>query len=264
VSQLNAARPRNRDRQWRWGLGAASLAVVALVWQTVALRLHSLLLPTFTSTMTAGVRLAGSRELWKALWISNQAAALGFMFAAIVGIALGLAMGWWRLAEQMLDPYLHVLLSVPKAALIPVLVMATGLGLLPRVLVVFSFSVVSIAVNTRAGLRLVERSWLEMAHSFGASEAQLWRKVVLPGALPGILAGLRLGLIRSVSGMITVELLLLALGVGRLILTYEGTFQAANLYATTLFVVAEAVVLMHALNWVERRAFAHIGEVAVE
>ena len=71
----------------------------------------------------------------------------------------------------------------------------------------------------------------------------MWRKVVLPGALRGILAGLRLGLIRAVSGMITVELLLLALGVGRLILTYQGTFQAAHLYATTLFVVAEAVVL---------------------
>ena len=153
---------------------------------------------------------------------------------------------------------------MPKAALIPVLVMATGLGLLSRVLVVFSFSVVSITVNTRAGVRLVDRSWLEMAHSFGASEAQLWRKVVLPGALPGIIAGLRLGLIRSASGMITVELLLLALGVGRLIMTYEGTFQAANLYATTLFVVAEAVALMHALNWIERRAYAHIGEAFAE
>jgi NitT/TauT family transport system permease protein len=103
-----------------------------------------------------------------------------------------------------------------------------------------------------------------MAHAFGASEVQLWRKVVLPGALPGIIAGLRLGLIRSVSGMITVELLLLALGVGRLIMAYQGTFQAANLYATTLFVVAEAVALMHALNWIERRAYAHIGEAFAE
>jgi ABC-type nitrate/sulfonate/bicarbonate transport system permease component len=264
VTELNAVRPRDRDREWRWGLGAASLLVVALIWQGLALQLHSLLLPTFTSTVAAGVHLAGNRELWAALWISNQAAALGFICAALVGITLGLAMGWWRLVEKMFDPYLHILLAVPKAALIPVLVMATGLGLLSRVLVVFSFSVVSITVNTRAGVRLVEGSWLEMAHSFGASEAQLWRKVVLPGALPGIVAGLRLGLVRSVSGMITVELLLLALGVGRLILTYRETFQAADLYATTLFVVAEAVVLMHALDWVERRAFAHIGEAVGE
>ncbi|MGH9659262.1 MAG: ABC transporter permease [Bryobacteraceae bacterium] len=242
----------------------ASLIAVAIVWQGLALLLDSLLLPTFTETMAACLRLAGDTQLWEALWISNQAAALGFMCAAIVGIALGLVTGRWRLAEKMTDPYLNILLAVPKASLIPVLIMATGLGLLSRVLVVFSFSVVSVAINTRAGLRLVDRSWTDMAHSFGANEAQLWRKVLLPGALPGIIAGLRLGLIRSVSGMITVELLLLALGVGRLIMSYQGTFQAANLYATTLFVVAEAVLLMQALNWVERRAFAHIGQPVVE
>src|SRR4029450_10738292 len=254
----NTVRGRS-DRAWKWGLGAASLAAVAMVWQGLALLLKSLLLPTFTSTLAASVQLAADGALWEALWVSNQAAALGFACAAVVGIAIGLVTGRWRLAEKILRPYLNILLAVPKAALIPVLIMATGLGLLSRVLVVFSFSVVSIAVNTRAGLRLVDRNWVEMAHSFGANEMQLWRKVLLPGALPGIIAGLRLGLIRSVSGMITVELLLLALGVGRLILTYEGTFEAANLYSTTLFVVAEAVLLTQALNWVERRAFAHIG-----
>jgi NitT/TauT family transport system permease protein len=235
-----------------------------LVWQGLATWLDSLLLPTFTGTAAAFVRLAGSSELWQALWISNQAAILGFGAAALVGISIGLVSARWRLAEQMIDPYLNLLMSVPKAALVPVLIMATGLGLLSRVLVVFSFAVVSIAVNTRAGLKLVDRSWLEMARVFGATEAQLWRKVLLPGALPGIFAGLRLGLIRSVSGMITVELLLLALGVGRLILTYQGTFQAAYLYSTILVVVAEAVLLTQALAWVERRAFQRIGQVVVE
>jgi NitT/TauT family transport system permease protein len=254
----------NSDRAWKWGLGAASLIVVATFWQGLALLLNSLLLPTFTSTMAACLRMSTDPELWKALWISNQAAAIGFFCAAVLGIALGLVTGRWRLAERIFDPYLNILLAVPKAALIPVLIMATGLGLLSRVLVVFSFSIVSITVNTRAGLRLVDRSVVEMAHSFGANEAQLWRKVLLPGALPGIIAGLRLGLIRSVSGMITVELLLLALGVGRLILTYEGTFEAAKLYSTILFVVAEAVLLTQALNWVERRAFAHIGQAVIE
>jgi NitT/TauT family transport system permease protein len=259
----NAVRARQSER-WRWGLGAASLVVVASVWQLLALRLHSLLLPTFTETVVASARLAGDGTLWDALWVSNQAAALGFISAAVVGIAIGLTTGRSPLAEKMIDPYLNILLATPKAALIPVLIMATGLGLLSRVLVVFSFAVVSIAVNTRAGMRLVENSWVEMAHSFGANEAQLWRKVLLPGALPGIIAGLRLGLIRSVSGMITVELLLLALGVGRLILTYQGNFEAASLYATTLFVVAEAILLTQALNWAERRAFAHIGQAVVE
>ncbi len=264
MTAINVVRGSSVDRAWKLGLGAASLLAVAIVWQALAIVLDSLLLPTFTATMAACARLAGDAELWEALWMSNQAAALGFSCGAAVGITLGLVTGRWRLAEQMVDPYLNILLAVPKAALIPVLIMATGLGLLSRVLVVFSFAVASIAINTRAGMRLVDRSMVEMAHSFGANEAQLWRKVLLPGALPGIIAGLRLGLIRSVSGMITVELLLLALGVGRLILTYQGNFEAAKLYATTLFVVAEAVLLTQALNWAERRVFARIGQAVVE
>ena len=85
MSVLNAVGSNNRDREWRWGLGTASLLTVAIIWQGLAIQLHSLLLPTFTSTVAAGVRLAPSRELWAALWISNQAAALGFLSAAFVG-----------------------------------------------------------------------------------------------------------------------------------------------------------------------------------
>ena len=135
----------------------------------------------------------------------------------------------------------------------PIVIMATGLGLLSRVLVTFSYAVVAITVNVRAGMRTIEPSWLEMARSFGASEPQLWRKVLLRGALPAIVTGLRLGLARSVSGMITLELTFVALGLGRLLLGFEETLKSANLYATVFVVIAEAVVLLHAFEWLERR-----------
>jgi NitT/TauT family transport system permease protein len=177
---------------------------------------------------------------------------------------LGLLVGRWRAAEKYIDPYLSILLVLPKAALIPILIMATGLGLFSRVLIVFSFSFVVIVVNTRAGLRLVDQTWIDMARSFGASELQIWRKVLLKGASPAIFTGLRLGLVRSVSGMILVELLLLALGVGRMILDFQGTFQSANLYATIFVVVAEAIVLIQVFKALEARAFKWTAEVVTE
>ena len=244
---------RLSEKAPRAGLRVFSLVVFALGWELLAHRLDSLLLPGFTETIAALARLLATPLLWEAVWISNQAMVLGFSLAATVGILLGLLMGRWRAAERYLDPYLNILLVTPKSALIPIVIMATGLGLLSRVLVTFTFAIVVITVNVRAGLRTIDPGWIEMARSFGATEGQLWRKVFLRGALPAIMTGLRLGLARSVSGMITVELLLVALGIGRLILHFQGTFEAASLYATVLVVVAETVVLLQVCRWLERR-----------
>jgi len=152
----------------------------------------------------------------------------------------------------------------PMSALIPILIMMTGLGILTRVLIVFSFAVVVITVNTRAGLRTIDSGWIEMARSFGASEWLLWRKILLRGALPAIMTGLRLGMARSVSGMVLVELLLLALGLGRLILDFQGSFESPSLYATVFVIVAEAVILMQLLKWLERRIVPWTEQVVVE
>jgi ABC-type nitrate/sulfonate/bicarbonate transport system permease component len=230
----------------------------------LAIRLNSLLLPSFTETVAALARLLATGLLWEAVWISNQAMVLGFSLAAFVGILLGLLMGRWRAAERYLDPYLNILLVTSKSALIPIVIMAAGLGLLSRVLVVFISAVVVITVNVRAGLRMIDPAWIEMARSFGATERQLWRRVFLRGAFPAILTGLRLGLARSVSGMITVELLLIALGIGRLILYFRETFDAASLYAMVIVVVAEAIVLLQACRWFERRMTPWIGEGVVK
>ena len=173
-------------------------------------------------------------------------------------------MGRWRTAERYVDTYFNILLATPKSALIPIVIMATGLGLLSRVLVVFISAIVVITVNVRAGLRMIDPTWVEMAHSFGATEAQMWRKILLRGALPAILTGLRLGLARSISAMLMVELVLLALGFGRLILDFRATFESPQLYATVLVIISEAVLLMQVCKWFERRARPWLGQVEVE
>lgn len=247
----------------KWGLRLLSLALFAIGWEIVGRNLNSLLMPTFSETMVALGHLIVTQELWHALWVSNQAMVLGFGSAVLVGVPLGLLMGRWRAAEPFLNPYLNILLVTPMSALIPIMIMATGLSLLSRVLVVFSFSVVTIVINTRAGLRLIDPAWIEMAHAFGATERQLWTKILVRGALPAIFTGLRLGLSRSVTGMITVELLLIALGLGRLIMDFQGSFEAGALYATVIVVIAEAVLLLRLFKWFEERAARAAGQAAV-
>ena len=221
-------------------------------------------IPSFTDTTAAFVRLVSTRPFWDAIWISHQALVLACGGALTLGTLLGLAMGRWRAVEGLCDPYLSLLLATPVSAVIPVIILAVGLGLPARALVVFLFSVAVITVNTRAGLKTIEPAWIDMARAFGATEMQLWRSILFPGALPAMMAGCYLGLGRALTGMIAVELLLVAVGIGRMILDYQGMFAADLLYATVLFVTGEAVLLLSAVRWVERRLTPWNDQVAVE
>jgi NitT/TauT family transport system permease protein len=240
------------------------MAVLAIAWQLLAQKTHSLLVPSFTGTVTALFRLLTTSQLWEALLISNLAMVLGFVLAAMVGVATGFVMGRWRVADEFFDPYLNILLVTPMSAAIPIIIMVLGLGLPSRVLVVFSFSFVTITVNTRAGLRMIEPDWIEMTRAFGGTERQLWLKVLSRGARPAILMGLRLGLIRAVAGMITMELLLMAVGVGRLILDFQSNFEAGSMYAIVLVVIAEAVLLARLCERLEMRATPWAGGAGIE
>jgi NitT/TauT family transport system permease protein len=178
---------------------------------------------------------------------------LGFLASVVVGVPLGLVMGRFRRVEQFSDVYLNMLLVVPMSSVMPLVLIALGLGLVTRTLIVFLFAFVIVAVNTRAGMRSIDSALIEMARSFGATEMQMWRKVFLPGSLPAIIAGVRMGLGRSITGMVVVELLLVAVGLGRMLLNFSGDFRADYVFAVIITILAEAVILMNLAQNLEGR-----------
>lgn len=230
-----------------------ALVVIAAVWELGARAAASLLIPTFTETVSALAALLVDPRLWQALAISNQALVVGFAVAVLVGIPLGLALGRYRGLAAVLNPYLTILLTIPMAGMIPLLVMSVGIRFEARALVVFLFTVVVLVVNARAGVREADPDLIEMATSFGSSERQLWGHVLLPASVPAVMVGLRLGLSHAVTGMVIVELLLVAAGIGHLILQYQALLQPGALYATVVVVVLEALVLISLANWLARK-----------
>jgi NitT/TauT family transport system permease protein len=230
-----------------------SVVVVAVLWEAFALAANSLLVPTFTETMSALVTMLGEPETWQALWISNQALGLGFAISLLVGIPLGFGIGRSRLVGKVADPWVNIMLVTPIAAVIPLLVMSVGIGLASRVILVILFALPMIVVNAQAGVRGADPTLLEMGRTFGAGERQLWRRVLLPGSLPAVMVGVRLGLGRGITGMILVELLMVSVGLGGLILRFKGFFQPDKLYATVILVVLEALLLISLVRVVERR-----------
>lgn len=232
---------------------ALTFVLFAAAWQVYGTYWGGLLVPTFTETAAAFVRLLGTAEFWDALWVSNQALALGFACSLLIGVPVGVLLGRFRLLERLTDVYLNILLVTPMAAIIPLLIMSVGFGLLSRVVLVTLFAVVMVIVNVRTGVRQVDPGLIQMAKSFGATEREVWRDVLVPGALPAIMTGVRLGLGRAVTGMVIVELLMVSLALGGLILQFRGTFDAAGLYAVITAVLIESLVLIALAQWLEHR-----------
>lgn len=236
-----------------WPYRIITLLIFLAIWQVYAEFSGGLLIPTVPKTAVALVELLGSSTLWSALYVSNQALVLGFLISVVVGVPVGVLLGRFPTAEKYTNVYLNILLVTPMAAIIPLLIMSVGFGLASRVILVTVFAIVMVIVNARVGVRQVDPSLIEMARSFGASEATIWRRILIPGALPAIMTGVRLGLGRAVTGMVIVELLMVSVALGRLILQYRGMFQAASLYAVIIVILAEALILITVVGWLERR-----------
>jgi ABC-type nitrate/sulfonate/bicarbonate transport system permease component len=230
-----------------------TLAVIAAIWQWYAVAIGGLLIPTFDGTVLAFIGLLFDTDFWRAVWVSNQAMLLGFGITVAFGIPIGLLMGRYRPAEMFTDVYINIMLVTPMAALIPLIIMAIGFGLDARILLVVLFAIPMVIVNSRAGVREVDPSLIEMAQSFGAKERTIWWRILVPGSMPAIMTGLRIGLSRSLTAMVVIELLLVAVGLGGLIINFRGAFEPENLYAVVVFVVLEALLLISIARWLERR-----------
>ena len=247
-----------------WGLRLAVFVAAVGLWEFFLARSQNFLLPTFAHVAAALFHLVFLEpRFWEALYISNQALILGYSASVVIAIPVGLLAGRLPWMDRLLNPYFAVLLVMPVAPLIPIVIIALGLGLAARVFIVVLFAVIFITINTRAGVRGVEPALIEMAKSFGARESQIWRRIIIPGALPAIFAGLRIGLGRAITGMVMVELILVASGLGRLLLEFSGRMQSDFVFATIIAVIVEALTLLSVMQALEKRIAPWAPDVSI-
>jgi ABC-type nitrate/sulfonate/bicarbonate transport system permease component len=188
---------------------ALPFVVGAVLWQAFALYgpFPPQLFPRVDRIASAFVRLTASGVLpAQAAWTLGRLVA-GFALGATAGVALGMVMGRSRLAEDLLLPIVSVGNPIPGLAYAPLFVIWFGLGDLPAILLVGFAASFPIAVNTWTGVKAVKAIWIRSAQSMGAGHRELFHKVVLPGALPYVLTGLRLGLARAWRVLVAVEML---------------------------------------------------------
>jgi len=224
-----------------------------VLWQVIGSNINPIFLSTPLAIAKAFVALLANGELLKALGISVLVVLIGFAAATIVGIPVGLLMGRFRTFEYLVDPYVNALYVVPRIALIPLIIIWFGLGVPAQVVVVFGTSVFPVLLSTYAGVRSVPADLIETAHSFGASERQLFFSIIIPASVPFIMSGLRLGIGQAIIGMVVAQMFLGLSGIGFMLTKYGNMFETAYVFVVVLALAALGIVMTEAVKRLEKR-----------
>jgi len=231
----------------------ATIGAFIVAWELYGRSLSPIFLSYPTAIVAAAVDLITSGELLAALLKSLQGLAIGFSLAVVLGTTLGILMGRYRALYFALDPFIVALYATPGVALIPLIMLWFGLGLQAKIVIITEACFFPIVINTLAGVRNVSRANVDVARAYGASERQILRLVLLPSAVPFIMAGIRLAVGRGVIGMVVAEFFTALSGVGSLIIIYSNAFATAKLFVPVITLSLLGVSLTALAQHLERR-----------
>src|SRR5437762_10733667 len=175
----------------------------------------------------------------------------GYLAGVVVGIVLGLLVGWYKRLRYALDPFITFLYATPRIVLLPLFIIWFGIGVESKIAVVFLGAIFAILINTAAGVRNLDANLIKVARSFGASDLQLFRTIALPGSLPFILTGLRLGIGHALTGVVVGELVAAQAGIGLMMAVAGSSFQTAKVFAGVFIIAGAGMVLTFLLQKIE-------------
>jgi NitT/TauT family transport system permease protein len=234
-------------------LRLAFLAFALILWWAAARAAPPGLFASPLAVAAAGWRLLADGSLAPALLQSLAVYLTGTGAAIAAGIALGALMGMVRPVGQMLDIYVHGLAATPRVAFIPLIIVLLGLGFEAKILVVFLGAIMPVILNSYAGVRSADPDLVEMARATGAARGRILLHVVLPGALPYLLAGVRIGATIGLINTVVAELYTAVTGLGGLLALYGSRFQMAEYLAVVVALAAIGVTMTEGLRLAERR-----------
>jgi NitT/TauT family transport system permease protein len=232
---------------------ALSVAVTLGLWEWYGRGVDPVFLSYPTAILAALPAMLETGELQKAFLASLQPLAIGFGVAIALGILFGLLMGRYRLLDYLLDVQMTALYSTPNVALVPILILWFGLGVQSKIAIVFLAAFFPIVVNTYGGVRNIGRGLVEIAAVEGATEAQIFTKIIVPASLPFIMAGVRLAVGRAVVGMVVAEMFTAISGLGGAIVNYSNAFATSKVFVTIVVLVLLGVALTKAVDYLQRR-----------
>ncbi|MEK9678863.1 MAG: ABC transporter permease [Rhodospirillaceae bacterium] len=228
---------------WEWlgqrkVVSTLSVVVFFILWEFVPWA--GLVDPALTSrpslVFVAAQDVFANDNLGRHIYVSLLEFSWGFSLAVLTGVPFGFLLGVSKRVRYFIDPPLMALYATPRLTLLPIITLWLGIGMESKVLVVYIGTFIPVVINSVAGIRGVDKSLTRLAHSFCATRNDIFFKILLPGSLPAVMLGLRLGLGRGLLGVIVAEMFVAQEGIGYQIVAYGSSFRVDYLLVYTLLV----------------------------
>ncbi len=232
-----------------------SAVVLCSAWEIAGRVPVSYAFPTFMESMSALISMSLDGTLLVAYGETLRPLVIGILVSAIVGVAVGIWVGLSEFFDWLFSPIFIVMQAAPLAALIPLLVLAYGIGLTSKVIVVCIMAMPVIVLNTSSAVKNTPKSLKEMGTSFLATKFEVVVRIIIPAASPVIFAGLRLGVSAGFIGAILAELKITPTGVGDIITYSRSIADYASMYAAIFSIIVLSVIFLNLLDKLETVLF---------
>jgi NitT/TauT family transport system permease protein len=237
-------------------LGAAAVILFLTTWELCG-NILQLINPLFMSAPSfvfkAAYQMFASGEIYNDLYVSGIEFFWGYILSVVVAVPFGIAIGWYKRFAYVCDPFVNAMNATPRIALLPLVIIWLGIGIISKVGIIFLGAVFPLLINTRDGVKTTPVNLLTAARSFGASEWMIFKSVVLPSTVPFILTGLRLAVGRALIGVMVGELYAATAGIGFMITVAGATFQTDKVFVGVLIFAISGMTLTAVIDRYERR-----------
>ena len=245
-------------------IGAVSVLIFLLLWEFMGgalsvynpipfLRINPMFMSAPSLIFKAAVAMFSSGEIYNDLKISSIEFFWGYILAVVVAIPFGIVTGLYKRASYLFDPFVNAMNATPRVALLPLVIIWLGIGILSKVGIIFLGAVFPMLINARDGVKTTPLNLINAARSFGASEWQVFKSVIFPSTLPFILTGLRIAVGRALVGVLVGELYAATAGIGFMITVAGATFQTDKVFVGVLIFAISGIILTDILDRVEHR-----------
>ena len=235
-------------------ISTISVVLFLIGWEVASRRewIDPLFISSPISIVQAAIIMVQDPTFWRNMGVSGYEFSIGFIFSVVIGIPMGVFSGWNKTFYAIVNPFISGLYVTPKVGLLPVIVIAFGIGVESKMIIVFLMAFFPIVMNAQKAMNSLDRNLINAARTFAASEFQIFKTIALPSTVPFLLTGIRLGIGQGLIGVVVGELFASSAGIGFQLTIDRHNLQTAKMFVGILVITLSGSILTVLVGMLEK------------